>query len=65
MKVLINPRELIKRGKWMQFCDMMGLNPHVIAEGQMNDTVIFELTEEQAEQLCLVIIVKQAEWERK
>jgi len=64
MKILINPREVIKRGKWMQFCDMKGINPHAIAEGQMEDTEIFELTEEQAEQLCLVIIIRQPEWEK-
>jgi len=54
MKILITAGELQERDKWLEFCNMKGVNVYALKEGLMTDDEEFTLTEEEAKELGLI-----------
>ena len=54
MKLKITPRELMDRHLWDRACELTGLNPWVVNEGQMDSDEDIELTAGQAVALGLL-----------
>jgi hypothetical protein len=43
----ITPNELLKLNKWVEYCDMTGINVHAIQEGLMEHDEELDITPEQ------------------
>ncbi len=54
MKVSVTADELINRGVWDKVCELKGLNPWCVNEGQMDSDEYITLTIEQAHKLGIL-----------
>lgn len=54
MNVQLTPEEAMERGLWDKICDMKGWDPFVVKEGLMQSYEVFDLREDQAEELGLI-----------
>lgn len=61
MKIKITARELLDEGLWDRACELKGLDPWCISEGQMSSNEELELTEGQAQILGLIPKAKKQE----
>lgn len=54
MRYLVTAREIMERGKWVEFCEQNGINEYSVNEGLLDAEDEFTLTQEEAERLGLV-----------
>ena len=54
VKVAITARELMDRYLWDRACDLLGISPWAVSEGQMDSSDTVELTQEQARELGIL-----------
>lgn len=55
MKIIVTAGELITKGAWEKFCAKYCMDNYAIADGRMTESIAFELTEESARDLGLLI----------
>jgi hypothetical protein len=65
MKLIVTPHELMDEfGVWKEYCELTGTNEWAVNEGLMDSETPLTLTEDEAEQLDLRVIVI-SEWYRR
>ncbi len=52
MKIIITAREALDRGIWVDLCEVIGKDPHMLESIQYSEEI--ELTEEQAIKLRII-----------
>ena len=54
MTVNIKVKEIMDKGKWLELCDMFGINEWAVNEGLIDSEEEFVMTTEQAKELGLL-----------
>lgn len=54
MKITLTAREILDKGIWDEFCEMRGINPWAMNEGQMDSSEEFTFTEKESKKLGLI-----------
>lgn len=54
MLIKVTARELLNKGRWIEACEMLGINEWAINEGLMDSEDVLELTETEAVELGLI-----------
>jgi len=55
MKIIVTAKELMDKGLWESFCEKKGINLHAVNEGQMDSDERILLSNEEANELGLII----------
>ena len=54
MKIIVTASELMEMQKWLEFCDLRGINSWGVNEGLFSSSQEFELTKEEAIELKII-----------
>ncbi len=54
MKVIVTVKEIIEADEWLEFCNLIGWDPHSLNEGTVDENERVVLTEEQAKELNIL-----------
>lgn len=53
IRFLITPKDLMNRGKWSEYCDIVGWDEYIVNEGKLDPNSSIEITLSVAKQLDL------------